>query len=114
MQNLVTNMPVKKEREDMLQKSLKMAINTNFPNFKTLPLTVRGWRTMGYIQDPNREASILYNDIGMEVINQFYQKHIKGKPYIITIYGDLKRMDIQRLSKFGKIVRLERKEFFVE
>jgi hypothetical protein len=50
----------------------------------------------------------------MEVINQFYQKHIKGKPYIITIYGDLKRMDIQRLSKFGKIVRLERKEFFVE
>jgi len=114
MQNLVTNMPVKKEREDMLQKSLKMAINTNFPNFKTLPLTVRGWRTMGYTQDPNREASILYNDIGMEVINQFYQKHIKGKPYIITIYGDLKRMDIQRLSKFGKIVRLERKEFFVE
>jgi hypothetical protein len=98
----------------MLQKSLKMAINTNFPNFKRLPSTVRGWRTMGYTQDPNREAFVLYNDIGMGVINQFYQKHVKGKPYIITVYGDLKRIDLPRLSKFGKVVKLQKSDFYVE
>ena len=114
MHGLVSDMPLKREREDMLQKSLKMAINTNFPNFKRLPSTVRGWRTMGYTQDPNREASVLYNDIGMEVINQFYQKHVKGKPYIITVYGDLKRIDLPRLSKFGKVVKLQKSDFYVE
>jgi len=68
---------------------------------------------MGYTQDPNREAFVLYNDIGMGVINQFYQKHVKGKPYIITVYGDLKRIDLPRLSKFGKVVKLQKSDFYV-
>lgn len=114
MQGLVTKMPLKKDREEMLQKSLTMKINTNFPDFKELPSTVRDWQMMGYTQDPNKQAASVYNEISMENINQFYEKHVAGKPYVITVYGDLTRIDLDRLSKLGKIIEVDKKDFFVK
>jgi predicted Zn-dependent peptidase len=114
MQGLVTKMPWKKEREEMLQKSLLMKINTNFPDFKALPSTVRDWQMIGYSQDPNKKAASFYPKITMEDINQFYQKHVAGKPYVITVYGDLRRIDLARLAKLGKIIAVDKKDFFVD
>lgn len=43
----------------------------------------------------------------MEDIEAFYQKSIADRPYVITIYGDTRRIDLDQLSKYGKVELLK-------
>ncbi|MEO0895683.1 MAG: insulinase family protein [Bacteroidota bacterium] len=110
MNDLVSNMPLKPERMENLQKSLKMKVVTNFPSFKNIPDEIETLQRRGWKQDPNIEAYKAYQNLQMEDIEGFYKEYVKGKPYIITIYGDMKRFDMEKIRQMGKVTILDSKD----
>lgn len=111
MVDLLKNMPGKPERMEALRSSLQLKTVTNFPDFREIPFRVFDYKLSGFSEDPNREAFGIYPDIEMSDIEAFYQQHLQSKPYVITIYGDKKRVDLDKLKQYGEIVELSEKDF---
>ena len=42
---------------------------------------------------------------------KFQKKHIVNKPMVITIYTDIKLIDMNELSEYGEIIILEKSDF---
>ena len=45
-------------------------------------------------------------------ITKFYQANIQGKPYAIGIIGNPKMIDLDKLKKYGKVVKLNERKLF--
>jgi hypothetical protein len=46
----------------------------------------------------------------MKNIVDFYKKAIKGKPYLITIYGDKRNINFKELNYLGEVIELDLKD----
>lgn len=107
MHGLVTDMPLKPERMDDLRSSLQMKVVTAYPDFRAVIDRIRTYQRQGFDTDPNEAAYEAYADMTMEDIQAFYQKAIQGQPYVITIYGDTSRFDMEQLKELGEVEVLE-------
>lgn len=107
MVDLITNLPEKPERIAALSTNMQLKTITDFPEFRQLPESVDLLQKRGYTTDPNTEAFDQYGDLEMQDIVDFYESNIKGRPYLITIYGDKKRIDLDELKKYGEVVELD-------
>lgn len=103
MVSLIKDMPLKEERMADLQQALKTKAGTSYPEFSELAQTVIDARRRGYTEDPNRMAYRSFGEFGSARIKDFYQKNIYNKPYIITIYGDKSRIDLNKLKALGEV-----------
>lgn len=111
MVDLLKNMPSKPDRMEALRRSLQLKVVTNFPDFRQVPFRVFDYKLGGFTADPHQQAYEVYADLEMEDIEAFYQKNIQSKPYVITIYGDKKRIDMNKLKPYGEIIELETEDF---
>jgi len=103
MHELITDMPLKAERMENLRRSLQMKVVTSFPDFRSTIGQIQSYEQQGYPSDPNQAAYEAYETMNMEDIQAFYQKAIQGRPYVITIYGDTSRFDLDQLQEIGEI-----------
>lgn len=110
--NLILNMPEKEERLNIVKNSLTQSINSERPTFRDLTFTVAKWDKQGYNNDPRKTRVDTYNNMNFSDITKFYKNQIKDKPYIITIVGDTKRIDLDELKKYGKIIELGKKDIY--
>ena len=110
MHELITDLPLKPDRIPTLQQTLKMEVVTGYPDFRDKAGQIRDYQRQGFAFDPNRKAYAAYDNLSMEAINAFYQKAIANRPFIITIYGDTRRMDLEALSAFGQVEELKVKD----
>jgi zinc protease len=113
MISLIKNMPLKEERMNDMKQALQIKAGNSYPEFRELATTVVDYKRKGYNEDPNQQAFKEYNNFSSAVLNQFYQSHIQGKPYVITIYGDKSRIDLEKLKALGNVVELKQKDFIV-
>jgi len=104
---LIQNMPEKSGRIDEIKSALTQSINSNRPSFRYLSYSVAHWLKQSYKDDPRKQRIEQYKTMNFDVITDFYKKHIKGKPIIITVVGDKKRIDIEKLKKYGKFIELK-------
>lgn len=110
MNELIADMPSKEERVPDLRKNMMMRINTNYPNFRELPGVILNLERLGFSEDPNSKAFQKYESLEMADIEAFYKHRIQGKPFIITIYGDKRQIDLSELKKMGKVEVLDLKD----
>ena len=110
--NLILNMPEKEERLDIVKNSLTQSVNSERPTFRDLTFTVANWDKQGYKHDPRKTRIDKYNTMKFSDITNFYKNQIKDKPYIITIVGDAKRINLDELKKYGKIIELDKKDIY--
>jgi len=113
MVSLIKNMPLKEERMGDMKQALQIKAGNSYPEFRELASTVVDYKRKGYNEDPNQKAFQEYNNFSSAVLNQFYQSHIQGKPYVITIYGDKSRIDLEKLKALGDVVELKTSDFIV-
>ena len=66
----------------------------------------------GYTEDPAKEQLPQIDALTFDDIVKFYKEHIKGKPYCIAIMGNPKMIDIKKLEKYGKVIRLSESKLF--
>ncbi len=111
---IIKNLPEKPERIDEIRKNLTISINASQPMFRYKSLSVANWRAQGYTNDPRKERYDKYLTLNFGEIIDFYNKNVKGKPWVITIVGNEKRFNFSELKKYGKIEKIALDELFTK
>jgi len=110
MTELIKNMPQKPERMESIKKALVQAIHTQNSSFRYLSQTVSSWKFQGYNTDPRKYRMSVYDKLQFNDVVAMYDKFVKGKPIVITIAGNMKKVDLNELAKFGTIIKVKEKQ----
>ncbi len=112
--DLIRNMPEKNERMDMIKNYLSQSALTKRPGFRDISETVEKWKLKGYTDDPSKIKIQKYEQLLFDDIVNFYNNNIKEQPLVICIVGDKKRIDMEALKKYGKIIKIKEKKLFTK
>ena len=112
LDELIHDMPVRPERLQVVKQSLINQLGNDYPTFRKIPLRIASLLNEGYTSDPN--AALLANLDGMEMsdITRFYEENVKGRPVVYVIAGNSRKMDMNRLSDFGRLVKVKKEELY--
>ena len=110
LDSIVKHMPLKPDRIDMIKSGMINSISSNFPDFRNISSSIESGKQLGNLQSPLVEEYKLYKTLTFDDIIKFYQPNIQSQPRIITIYGDLKKMNKKKLANYGEIVELKLKD----
>ncbi len=110
--SLVTSMPEKPQRIDIIKEALEKSINALRPSFRNLSETVSQWQKLGYTDDPRKIFLPKYKKLTFSDIMNFYKNNLNKSPLIIMIAGDAERFDKEALKKYGKIIEVSKKDIF--
>ncbi|HNW99625.1 MAG TPA: insulinase family protein [Bacteroidales bacterium] len=110
--SLICFMPEKKERIENIRSSLVQEAYASRPDFRELTEKYLNWKLKGYIEDPSKYKLETYKNLTFDDIVKFYNTSIKGKPIVICIVGDKKRLNMTDIAKFGKIVEVKESSLF--
>jgi len=111
-QDILTDMPQKPERIEAVRSGLTLSINADQPMFRDKSVSVSSWLEQGYSQDPRKTRYTAYEKMEFSEILDFYEKNLKGKPWLVTIVGDSKRIDMEQLARFGEIKKVSLEDIF--
>jgi len=109
MTGLINNMPMKDQRMRGVKDYLMQSLLTSSPSKREITETVEGWKLFGYNDDPRIMQYDIYNSLEFYHIVEFYKQNIHGRPMLITIVGNKKKIDMKELAKYGKIVEVKQK-----
>lgn len=112
LMDLVNNMPKNPERIDNIKSYLRQSMLTSHPSFRYKAMQLVSLGYQGYTDDPAKENLPKVDALTFDDIVKFYEEHIKGKPYSIAIMGNPKDIDLKKLEKFGKVVKLNERKLF--
>ena len=113
MTNLINQMPKKPERIETIKSSLIETSKSSRPGFRNILNKTESWIRQGFDSDPNKIYLKDYESLSFDSILNFYNKEIKNKPIIISIVGDLSRINLNELKKFGKVIKVKESDIFV-
>jgi hypothetical protein len=82
--------------------------------FRQIIGTVRSWERLGLDGDPRPERFDQLRNSTLEDMLAFQRDNIAGKPKLISIVGDLSRIDVTALAQFGTVTELQVDDLFVE
>lgn len=109
---LMHHMPIKSERTKMIREYLMQSSVSDRPGFRNLSEHMIRWQNLGFTMDPAKYLRDAYENLEFEKINEFYQKHLESKPVVICIVGDKRRIDMEQLGRFGKVVFVKESSLF--
>ena len=109
---LVTDMPRNAARIDNIKSYLRQEALSSHPDFRDKAQYLRIFQRMGYEDDPARENLPKIDALTFDDIARFYEQNIQGRPYAIGIIGNPKMIDLDRLAKYGKVIRLNDRKLF--
>lgn len=110
MDTLLNHMPQKPERMETVRSMVKNSVNANFPNFRYIGQSIEQIRQAGYHFTPLMQEYPMYDSLSFNDILSFYESNIKGRPRLITVYGNRKNIRLPELARYGRIVELKRKD----
>ncbi len=101
---LIRYMPAKPERVTMIKQYLLQSSISNRPHFRSLSEQIVKWENQGYTVDPAQYKRDAYENMSFENIQAFYSKNLAAKPVAICIVGDKSKIDMKKLSTYGKLI----------
>lgn len=110
--SLITEMPMKEQRLDMIKTGLIKSVNAYRSSFRELSSPVSSWRILGYDDDPRKLWVESYENLTFKTIKDFYTQNLNTSPLIITVAGDTEKFDEAMLKPYGKIVEVDKKKIF--
>ena len=110
--DLLTNMPENPERIDNIKSYLRQEALTTHPDFRDKAQYLRIYKQLGYNGDPAQENLPRIDALTFNDIINFYKQNIQGKNYSIGIIGNPKLIDLQKLEKYGKVVKINERKLF--
>jgi len=106
MLELITKMPERRDRIDLVRASLVRKQETDSPSFRELQARLVEWQHEGEREDPRKHTIPAYRELEFDDIAEFYRAHVAGKPLAIMVVGDPRKVKPKDLKKYGKLVRL--------
>ena len=112
LDSLFNDMPVNVENLTVARQSLLNDINNSYPTFRGKPLTISLSERYGYTADENTAMVEQLPTLTEADIDAFYRQHIKGQPYQLMIVGDIKKLDMKALARYGTIVKVKKEDIY--
>lgn len=112
--DLIDNMPESSERFDTSVESLVNRYRTSKITFREVIGTVRSWERLGIEGDPRRERYEELQLANMDDLLRFQQEHVKDRPKLISIVGDLSIIEEEELEQFGTVKEIQVDDLFVD
>lgn len=112
LESLIRDMPERPERVEAVKRTIRNWANNEYPTNRSISLKIAGFRREGYESDPNKNYLEYMEGITMGDILRFYREHIKDNLITYAIVGNSKMVDMERLAKFGEIVKVTRKDIY--
>lgn len=112
--DLIDNMPNSTERFDESVNSLVNRYRTSKVNFRQVIGAVRGWERLGIEGDPRRERYAQLQTAAMDDLLNFQQEHVKERPKLISVVGDLSIIKQEELEQFGTVKQIQVDDLFVD
>jgi zinc protease len=113
MNDLLTHMPQKPERVDNIQKAVVQAAYMSRPEFRYACSTMASWQRLGYTSDPTSQNIAKYAGLTWDLLWGYCQaavlKNEGDRPLVWVITGDPKRVSMEELKKYGKVVEVTEK-----
>ena len=110
LDSIMSQMPVNEQSVAAAKQEILNDINNSYPSFRQRANYVSSWRMNGYKEDPRASQSRLLPTLTTEDMTSFYRNNIQQKPRIYYIIGNKKQLDLQQLSKYGRLVMLRKED----
>ena len=110
LDSLFNNMPVNEQNVASAKQEILNDINNSYPTFRQLPNFVSSYRAAGYTEDPRTSTSLLVPTLTAEDMASFYRDNIRQQPRVFFVIGNKKHLDMQTLSKYGRVVELKKND----
>lgn len=105
--SLIKDMPQKDERLENIRSALVESTRSSKPGFRNMGQTVANYRRKGHADDPRKEYLKTYDQLNFLQIVDFHLRHVANKPLVICIVTDVKRVNLEELKAFGKVVEVK-------
>jgi predicted Zn-dependent peptidase len=114
MRSLITDIPKKEGKFETAKESLLALEKSNYVDFRALPIQVYKWRVEGYNEYPGAMVINEIENTDFDKVLDFYGKAIKNKPVIISLSGNMSKVNKKELGKFGELHQVKMKDIFCE
>ena len=94
------------------RQSLLNDINNSYPTFRGKPLLIALSERNGYTSDSQTPLVEQLPALTQADVEAFYRQHIKGQPYQLMIVGNLKKLDMKALARYGNIVKVKKDDIY--
>ena len=112
--DLIDNMPQSSERFETSVESLMNRYRTSKISFREVIGAVRSWERLGIDGDPRRDRYQELQTASLDDLLSFQQEHVKDRPKLISIVGDLSIIDEEELEQFGTVKEIQIDDLFVD
>lgn len=112
--SLLHQMPVNEKNFEGCRQDKINSINNDYPSFRSIGQQIAISHRYGYSEDSNTGMAELYEKGSMEDVKKFYDSHIRnnGSHRVWGIVGNKDKLDMNALSKYGKVVILKEGDLF--
>ena len=110
--NLIDDLPVSDERFKIAKSAIINRYKTAKVGFRDVIGAVRSWEYQQLDIDPRRDRYQETLQSNLDLLLDFHQDSVKGRKKLISIVGDTSKMDLESLSKHGKITRISLEQIF--
>lgn len=112
LDSLIRQMPVKPERMDAVKQFVTNSVTNDFPPFRTISERAAYYRQSGFDGDPSEALLNTISCMDMKDVFRFYEQHVSSRPVVYVIAGNEKQIDLKKLSSFGTIVKVKKKDIY--
>lgn len=114
MMGLISDMPQKPERIDVIRKAITQSAYMMRPGFRYLSQSVLDWQRRGYEEDPYAYRLPFYAGLTMERLYAFYLEKVQvngpDAAIHIMVTGDPKKIDRKVLAQYGEVIEVKQED----
>jgi zinc protease len=108
MLKLYNEMPKYPDRIKPFKTYAMSTVTARYPNQREISETIELLQLKGFTSDPLENEFNSVSTLSFDDIYSYYEKTIKPKPILITIYGNKSKVDLEKLKTKGEIIELKK------
>jgi len=112
MLNLLNEMPQAEENFNDSKNALKKRMRTERYKFSDIFWAYLYAERMGKANDGKKELYESIDKYKLSDISDFFDKHVKAKPYTMIVIGSKEHVDFKTLEQFGTVKEVTMEELF--
>jgi zinc protease len=110
MIKLLADLPKYPERLLPFKNYVSGSTSANYPTPRNHTELIEELQLKGFTSDPKINEYNTVNNISFDDMYSYYQKNIKDKPILITIYGDKSKIDFEKLKTLGEVIEVKKEK----
>jgi len=112
MNNLLQNFPESEKNWEIGKKSIKQSIETRRISKTGILFNYQSALRLGLTQDTRKDIYSNIDQIQLSDLKNFHASHMQSKNWNMKLIGSKSKINMEELSKYGKVVELSLKDIF--